>query len=191
MEGAEVLEASNLDEAMELLGEHADVDLLLLDLNMPGMNGQAGIKRVAESYPQLPLVVLSANDTKEIVQAVIAAGASGFIPKSSSAVVMQSAIRLVLSGGIYLPPQLLMAKANDESGNVGRNVGVKLSDRQWDVLRHLAVGKSNKEICRELELSEGTIKVHIAAIFRNLNVSNRTEAVALMPRVLISLEHRQ
>jgi len=168
-----VLEAGDLDEAMELVTRHPDVDLMLLDLNMPGMNGQTGIERVTEVYPQLPVIVLSASETKEIVHAVMAAGASGFIPKSSSSAVMQSAIRLVLAGGVYLPPQLLTA---DAVGSAGHNGQAKLTDRQRDVLRLLAAGMSNKQICRELELGEGTIKVHIAAIFRALDVSNRTEA---------------
>jgi DNA-binding NarL/FixJ family response regulator len=174
--GAEVLEASNLDEAMELLAHHSDASLLLLDLNMPGMYGQAGIKRVAERYPQLPVIVLSADETKESVQAVITAGASGFIPKSSSSALMQSAIRLVLSGGVYLPPQLLMAEVRNGAGSPGHSGQITLTDRQRDVLRLLAVGMSNKQICRELGLGEGTIKVHIAAIYRCLDVCNRTEA---------------
>ena len=171
--GAVVLEAASLDEAIDLVAKHGDADLLLLDLNMPGMNGLAGLKRVAEAYPQLPVIVLSASEAGEIVQAVMTVGASGFIPKSSSAAVMQSAIHLVLSGGVYLPPQLLTA---DAKGSAGHDRQVKLTNRQRDVLRLLAAGISNKQICRELELGEGTIKVHIAAIYRALDVSNRTEA---------------
>ena len=110
-EAAEVLEGGCLDDAVELAGQHPDADLMLLDLNMPGMHGPHSIAQMAEAYPQLPLIVISADDTKENVQAVLSAGASGFIPKSSNSAVMQSAIRLVLSGGVYLPPQLLRAEA--------------------------------------------------------------------------------
>ena len=179
-EGAAVLEAGDLDQAMELVARHHDADLVLLDLNMPGMNGLAGIRRVRDAYPQLPVIVLSASETREIVQAVMAAGASGFIPKSSSSAVMQSAVRLVLAGGVYLPAQLLTA---DAAGSADHDGQVRLTDRQRDVLRLLAAGMSNKEICRELELGEGTIKVHIAAIYRALDVSNRTAAANVAHRL--------
>lgn len=175
-EGAVVLEAADLAEAMGLAARHPDADLMLLDLNMPGMNGQAGIKRVSEAYPQLSVIVLSASETRESVADVLAAGAVGFIPKSSSSAVMQSAIRLVLSGGVYLPPQLLNSQMAGVASGPEPNGHAKMTDRQRDVLRLLALGMSNKQICRELALSEGTIKAHIAAIFRALNVSNRTEA---------------
>ena len=174
--GAEVLEAGHLEEAMDFAAHHPDADLMLLDLNMPGMNGHAGVTQVSRAFPQLPVVVVSASESKVSVQAVMAAGASGFIPKSSSSAVMHSAIRLVLSGGVYLPPQLLMAEMTDAEGELGRNAPIRLSGRQQDVLRLLADGMPNKQICRELGLGEGTIKVHIAAIFRALDVGNRTEA---------------
>jgi len=183
---AVVLEAGDLAEAMELAACHPDTDLMLLDLNMPGMNGQAGIKQVSEAYPQLPVIVLSASETRECVEAVLAAGAVGFIPKSSSSAVMQSAVRLVLSGGVYLPPQLLLAQRADTANGPGHNGAAKLTGRQRDVLRLLAAGMSNKQICRELELGEGTIKVHIAAIFRALEVGNRTEAANAAHRLGVS-----
>jgi DNA-binding NarL/FixJ family response regulator len=174
--GSMVLEAGDLGAALELAASHPDADLMLLDLNMPGMNGTDGIRRVAEAYPQLPVIVLSASETKESVQEVIAAGALGFIPKSASTAVMLAAVRLVLSGGIYLPAQLIMTEGAIATTAANRDEPVKLSGRQRDVLRLLAAGMSNKQICRELDLGEGTIKVHIAAIFRALNVGNRTEA---------------
>lgn len=173
-EGVTVLKASDLEEAMELASCHPDADVILLDLNMPGMkNVQEGIKRISDGYPQLPIVILSACESKETIQASMAAGASGFIPKSSSTVVMQTALRLVLSGGVYLPAQLLMADRVESAGHNGQH---KLTDRQRDVLRLLVAGKSNKQICRELNLSEGTIKAHIAGIFHAMDVNNRTEA---------------
>lgn len=169
---ATVLEADTLTGALNIAALHPDADLLLLDLHMPGMQGATSIRQVAQTHPQLPVVVLSADENKDMVKQVIAAGALGFIPKFATAAVMQSAIRLVLSGGIYLPAQLIMA-TNGENRPHGPS---KLTERQLDVLRLLADGMANKDICRRLDLSEGTIKVHIAAIFRSLNVSNRTEA---------------
>lgn len=174
--GAMVLEAGNLSEALALAAEHPDADLMLLDLNMPGMNGATGIRQVAEAHPQLPVIVLSASETRQSVQEVIAAGALGFIPKSSSSTLMQSAVRLVLAGGVYLPAQMLMSEEPSEGAHPGHTEAVKLSERQHEVLRLLAAGKANKQICRELDIGEGTVKVHIAAVFRLLEVSNRTEA---------------
>jgi len=178
--GALVLEADNLAQALDLANLHPDADLMLLDLNMPGMNGPAGIRQAVEAYPHLPVIVLSASETRDSVHAAIAAGALGFIPKSASASVMQSAVRLVLSGGVYLPAQLVMMEPAEHHGQVEP---VKLTERQRDVLRLLAAGMSNKQICRELDLGEGTIKVHIAAIYRTLDVANRTEAANVARRL--------
>lgn len=173
---AEILETGNLDGAMELAGRNPDAELLLLDLNMPGMNGAASIEQISMAFPQLPLIVISSDETMKSVQAVISAGASGYIPKSSSPAVMQHAIRLVLSGGIYLPPQLMLAERPEvDEKPVGCALD-RLSGRQTDVLRLLAGGMSTKQVCRELGLSEGTIKTHTAAIFRTLGVNNRVEA---------------
>lgn len=174
--GSMVLEAGNLSEALALALEHPDADLMLLDLNMPGMNGATGIRQVADAHPQLPVIVLSASETRQSVQEVIAAGALGFIPKSSSSTLMQSAVRLVLAGGVYLPAQMLLSDEPVVSTHPGHAEPVKLSERQREVLRLLAAGKANKQICRELDIGEGTVKVHIAAVFRLLEVSNRTEA---------------
>ena len=169
---ATVLEADNLVGALEIAARHPDADLLLLDLHMPGMQGATSIRQVVQAHPQLPLVVLSADENEGMVQQLIGAGALGFIPKSATAAVMQSAIRLVLSGGIYVPVQMLMPT----KGANRLHALNKLTERQRDVLRLLADGMANKDICHRLDLSEGTVKVHIAAIFRSLNVRNRTEA---------------
>jgi DNA-binding NarL/FixJ family response regulator len=173
---AEILEAGNLGGAMELARRNPDAELMLLDLNMPGMNGPASIEQISAAFPQLPLVVISSDETMRSVQAVIAAGASGYIPKSSSPAVMQHAIRLVLSGGVYLPPQMLKTGMPDADEKPGGSLLDRLSDRQREVLLLVVGGMSTKQICRELGLSEGTIKSHIAAIFRTLGVNNRVEA---------------
>jgi two-component system, NarL family, nitrate/nitrite response regulator NarL len=170
-----ILEADDLAGAMALAELHSDTDLLLLDLHMPDMHGASSIRAVTRAYPQLPLVILSADESDGMAQQVIEAGALGFIPKSSTASVMLAAIRLVLSGGIYVPAHLIMARqgANHDHG------AIQLTTRQLDVLRLLADGMTNKDICRRLNISQGTVKVHIAAIFRALNVSNRTEAARM------------
>lgn len=174
--GAEILDAEDLGAALALAASHPDAALMLLDLNMPGMEGTAGIRQAVAAHPQLPVVVLSANETSDSVRGAIAAGALGFIPKSASPAVMLSAVRLVLSGGVYLPAHLMLTEETTSTRNTIPIETVKLSGRQHDVLHLLAAGMSNKQICRELALGEGTVKVHIAALFRNLKVGNRTEA---------------
>jgi DNA-binding NarL/FixJ family response regulator len=175
----EIWEADELAAALAEAGAHADVDLVLLDLHMPGMDGVEGIRRLKESHPKLPVVILTGADEPQQIQDVLAAGASGFIPKSSTPAVMLSAIRLVLSGGIYIPPQLLSGAtaAGAAAAASGRErAQMLLTERQLQVLRRLAEGKPNKVICRELGIEEGTVKAHIASIFRALDVTNRIEA---------------
>lgn len=183
---AEVIAAASFDEAMARAREHAEADLLLLDLNMPGMWGMESVKTVLRSFPALPVAILSAADSREVMEAMLAAGVSGFIPKSSSPQVMLSALKLILAGGVYLPVQLLPDRQSETGTShsaSGSRPHLPLTSRQLDVLRLLAEGKSNKLICRELNLGEGTVKAHIAAIFRVLDVRNRTEAAVAARRL--------
>jgi two-component system nitrate/nitrite response regulator NarL len=175
-EMAEVVEGGSLNEALELAERHPDASLMLIDLTMPGMNGSASIQQITAAYPQLPVIVLSAKDRKVDVQGALAAGALGFIPKSSSPEVMESAILLVLSGGVYLPPEVLRPDPTEQVVTGGCDLPVRLTDRQREVLRMLVVGMPNKQICRELNLGDTTVRAHIAAIFRALGVNNRTQA---------------
>lgn len=177
---AEVLEASSFDEAVQQAEQHPDADLLLLDLLMPGMNGVESVHQVLDRHPGMPVVILSASESRPQVEALLEAGVAGFIPKSSSSQVMFSAIGLVLSGGVYIPPQLLGAGGTTVSDD---SVLARLTDRQREVLRLVADGRTNKQICRELDLSEGTVKVHLNAIYRVLGVANRTEAALLARRL--------
>ena len=183
---AEVIAAASFDEAMARAREHAEADLLLLDLNMPGMWGMESVKMVLRSFPALPVAILSAADSREVMEAMLAAGVSGFIPKSSSPQVMLSALKLILAGGVYLPVQLLPDRQSETGTSHSASASrphLPLTSRQLDVLRLLAEGKSNKLICRELNLGEGTVKAHIAAIFRVLDVHNRTEAAVAARRL--------
>jgi DNA-binding NarL/FixJ family response regulator len=167
-----VLEAANHDATAKLLAQHQDADLALVDLNMPGREGTEALSELLAGSPTVPVVVLSASEHRRDMRRALDAGAMGFIPKSETAHVMLSAVRLVLSGGVYIPPALVkgeMSAAPD--GGAG-----ELTPRQRDVLERLIQGKPNKEIGRELGLSEATVKVHVTAIFRTLNVSNRTQA---------------
>ncbi len=176
----EIWEGDDLDSALAEVQAHPDADVALLDLNMPGMEGVRGIRRFVDLYPGLPLIILTGAEELQQIQEVLAAGASGFIPKSSTSAVMLSAIQLVLSGGTYVPPQALSkapAPAHARaSSNVRERAQTRLTERQMQILRLLAAGKPNKAICRELNIEEGTVKAHIATVFRVLDVVNRTEA---------------
>ena len=169
---------NSYDDALALLQGHPDTDILMLDLNMPGMHGVASMQQVQQTFPGLPVIILTGEESRSQMEALLAAGAAGYIPKSSSAGVMISAIRLVIAGGIYVPPQMLgpSGLGAPMRGGVEIDGATHLTERQLQVLRLLAIGKSNKLICRELNLGEGTIKVHLSAIYRALNVNNRTEA---------------
>lgn len=161
-----------------------DLDLVLLDLNVPGLAGIPALKAWRRRYPEVPVVVLSSADDRPTVLAAIAAGASGFIPKSSPNEVLLNALRLVLAGGKYLPPEALAPVARSGGGRAVRVAPERilsletlgLTDRQAQVLKLLAAGKSNKLICRELDLAERTVKAHISAVFRALGVTTRTQA---------------
>ena len=179
----EIWEGDGLDAALAEAQAHPDAEVALLDLNMPGMDGMQGIHRFKALLPELPLIILTGADAPQQIQEVLAAGASGFIPKSSTPAVMLSAIQLVLSGGTYVPPQVLSggpASAPSRApSNVRERAQTQLTERQMQVLRLLAAGNPNKTICRELDIEEGTVKAHIATIFRVLDVANRTEAASV------------
>ena len=187
-ENIEWLEAANADEVERCLRD--DPDLALLDLHMPGSNGAPWIGGLRSRFPVLPLIVISAEESPSLVRALIDCGVAGFIPKSDSAAVVLQAVRLVLSGGTYAPLRLLGGLGGSPPVRIGdttlgRDLPVHgLTQRQLDVLALLARGLPNKLIARELGLSEGTVKVHLLAIFRALDVRNRTEAVVAAQKKL-------
>ncbi len=169
-EGVECVQAASIGEALALAEQHQDLTLTLLDLGLPDSDGGLpGLRRLQQALPGPALVVLSADDAPQTVLETIRAGAQGFIPKSARPAQLREALAHVLSGGIYLPPQAM--------AGVAANEPVELSDRQLDVLRLLIQGRPNKLICRELGLSESTVKTHLAAVFRKLDVNTRTQAV--------------
>lgn len=187
-ERLEWLEAGTAQEVERQLLQ--DPDLALLDLHMPGSDGVPWIGRLRAQFPVLPLIVVSAEESPSLVRSLIDCGVAGFIPKSDSAAVVLQAVRLVLSGGTYAPLRLLgglggMPPAGNGDSTPGRDIPVHgLTQRQLDVLALLARGLPNKLIARELGLSEGTVKVHLLAIFRALDVRNRTEAVVAAQKKL-------
>jgi DNA-binding NarL/FixJ family response regulator len=165
-----------------------DFDLALLDLNMPGSDGVKSVLTFHESNPSIPLVVVSGSDQREDIEKVMEYGAMGFISKMSSSKIMLGALRMVLDGGVYLPPQLLQqAIAGLDQGGVDkrtvRNNKNWLTTRQMQTLQLLAEGLSNKEISERLDLAEGTVKIHTAAVYQALRVNSRLEAVSAARRL--------
>jgi len=182
---ATVLEAADSRQALRIADEQRDLDLILLDLNLPDRSGFAVLADLRQRYPAVSTVVLSAFNDRENVTKALELGALGFIPKSVPREVMLSALRLVFSGGIYIPPDILGRRESSpapslSTGPVGRPPAPRdmgLTDRQIDVLALMMQGKSNKVISRTLDLAEPTVKNHVTAILKALKVTNRTEAV--------------
>lgn len=179
-EDTQLLQAGSLTDAIQCAEAASDLDLALLDLNMPAMNGIAGLQQFRARFPDVPVTIVSGSDEPADAQDALDAGAAGFIHKSTPPPVMLSALRLILAGGVYIPPHVFNRMVVKESvpAPVERKGWANgLTVRQTEVLRLLADGKPNKVIARELDLSEGTVKIHLSAIFRVLDVNNRTEAV--------------
>jgi DNA-binding NarL/FixJ family response regulator len=171
-----ILQAADLDTAEALLLAEQPA-LALLDLHMPGMQGVQGVRRLHRLAPALKLVVASGEDDPAVMRAAFAAGALAFLPKSEPAEVLQQAIRIVLGGGTYMPSRALSDLR--PGAPPPRPDTAALTPRQLDVLKCLMQGRPNKLIARELGLTEGTVKIHIAAILRALQARNRTEAVVM------------
>ncbi len=184
---ADVLEASDWQQASRQIDKTPDLDLVLLDLGLPDRDGFEVLEELRETRPAISIVVLSGRDDQASVAKALDSGAIGFIPKSASREVMLSAFNLVFSGGMYIPPELLGRQEAAPSGQSpgwqpsppGRpsKAALGLTERQRDVLALLMQGKSNKAICRVLDLAEPTVKNHVTAIMRVLKATNRTEAV--------------
>lgn len=186
----QIFEAGSFDTVRQEMTNHPDLDLALVDLDMPGMNEWEGVQALAQAFPEIPFVMVSGSETREHVVKAIDSGAMGYIPKTLGSDVMLAALKLVLSGGIYLPPTLLdegmvphAVQAMPDEVAVDNPDAPRLTRRQHDVLRLLALGKSNKEIARELDLAEGTVKIHVSGVIAALGCNNRTEAVATATRL--------
>ena len=173
---AQCLEAWDEASIWQRLSQHVDMDLVLLDIQLPGLSS------IVKERPQLPIIMLSADHDSDTVSQALQLGASGFMPKSSLNQVLISAIRLVVAGGVYIPPEaLLKSVPKPQAAPAPKPVvsldSLGLTNRQVDVLRLLLKGMSNKLISRQIDLTEATVKIHIRGILRALNVTNRTEAL--------------
>ncbi|MCE0460715.1 MULTISPECIES: response regulator transcription factor [Pseudomonas] len=181
--GSEVMETADLDSALALTHEHDDLDLILLDLNMPGMHGLNGLINLRNEAPTIPVVIVSAEQDKQIVLQAITYGAVGFITKSSPRSQMTDAIEQILNGNVYLPPDIIRTQKNP----VGRRLSETpafppellqaLTRKQLLVLERMTKGESNKQIAYTLDIAETTVKAHVSAILRKLNVHNRVQAI--------------
>jgi DNA-binding NarL/FixJ family response regulator len=185
-EAAVVIEAPDAREALRQIAENPDVELVLLDLGLPDRDGFEILAELAERRPTTSVVVHSANQDRDRVMKALDLGAIGFIPKSAKREVLLGAFNLIFSGSIYIPPEILdrrpPAPATAPSGPATAKrrmaaADLGLTDRQMEVLGLMMQGKSNKAICRVLDLAEPTVKVHVSAILKALKAANRTEAV--------------
>jgi two-component system nitrate/nitrite response regulator NarL len=168
---SEVVHAANVAQGLAMAAAHPDLDAVLLDLKLPGGDGINAIAALARTNPVLPIIILSASEDPADVRRALDMGALGYVPKSSSPETLLSALRLVMAGEIYVPPLMLEAERNGSGPRLD-----SLTPRQTQVLAALAGGLSNRELAARFDLSEKTVKVHVSAIFRALEVTNRTQA---------------
>lgn len=197
---ADVIECGSLDAALDALGQCDTVDLALFDLLMPGMESSASLGAVRELFPATKVVVVSSSRRREDILTALAAGVHGYVPKGYRIDDLADALRSVLAGAIYVPPLLADIPADPHVDPVERRrmprpltqasqiARPALTARQWDVLKLLVEGRSNKEIARILDLGEGTVKIHLAALFRNLSVRNRSAAAVAGATLLAEQE---
>lgn len=181
-----VQEAADCESGCAILADADDFDLVLLDLALPGIDGLTCLGLLRQRYPALPVVIVSAYDDASTVTRALKAGAAGFVPKAYTGERLLEALRKVLDGAIFIPEQTLPSQhgprvtAPPSKGVTAAEIG--LTDRQSDVLALMAKGRSNREIAELLGVSEGTVKIHITAIFKTLGVSSRTQALVVVAR---------
>ena len=186
-ENAQILEAGSLDAALAVLNEYDDIELVLLDLNMPGGEYFNGIITLREQYPNIPIGVVSGSDAVEVVAQVMSLGAQGFIPKVSATREMAQAIVDIIAGKKWLPEGMEdeLEKVDDELKLLLQRFR-ELTPKQIQVLSFLRAGLMNKQIAHEMNVTEATIKAHISAILRKLEINTRTQAVLLMDKLQLS-----
>lgn len=183
--GTETLETEDLETALKLAQENEDLDLVLLDLNMPGMSGLNGLISLRNEAPTVPVVIVSAEDDKQIVLQAITCGAVGFISKSSPRSQMTEALQQILAGNVYLPSDIIRQsgqenrrnRRNNDHPQIDPELLSSLTRRQLLVLERMAKGESNKQIAYNLHIAETTVKAHVSAILRKLGVHNRVQAI--------------
>ena len=182
-EQAQVLEAGDFDATRAIVAANDDLDLILLDLSMPGVSGLSGLVTLRGLQAGVPVVVVSARDDRETVRRALSLGASGFISKSSNLEQLRNAIRVVLDGGVWAPDELELGVERDQEISELIERLQTLTPQQTRVLTMIAEGLLNKQIAYELSVSEATIKAHVSAILQKLGVDSRTQAVIRLARI--------
>ncbi|MCH8532807.1 MAG: response regulator transcription factor [Saccharospirillum sp.] len=182
-----VLLASTLEETLEQLSQHPELDLLLLDLRMPGSDGFFGLLQVRKAFPEIPVVVISGSDDASIIARTRALGALGFIAKSASTEAIRESVVRVLEGDEVWPDADISKSEEEDMVQVSQRVA-DLTEQQLRVLQHLQQGRLNKQIAYDLSISEATVKAHVTAIFRKLGVLNRTQAVILVSKLALDTD---
>jgi two-component system, NarL family, nitrate/nitrite response regulator NarL len=178
-EDLQVHHAATLPQTLEVVRKAGDLDLILLDLRMPGMNGLAGLKAVQAESGSVPVVILSGETDPETIRNALQAGAAGFVPKTMRGTTLLNALRLVLAGERYVPDILLSEPAGTTDAGAGDHGLASLTRRERDVMRLLVEGMPNKEIGRRLKIEVVTVALHLRSIYRKLGVSSRTQAVRM------------
>ncbi len=183
VDGIQIVEAGTFDEVSDMLGKGADIDLVLLDLTMPGVQGFSGLMYLRAQHPGTPVVIVSGNEDRGVIRRCIEFGASGFIPKSVDVDTMRGAIRSVLDGGAWTPSDVdLSTPADRETSDLVKRLAT-LTPQQVRVLMMLSEGLLNKQIAYELGVSEATVKAHVSAILQKLGVESRTQAVIAASKI--------
>ena len=182
-EHVEIAEAGGFDEVTKLLEDSSDVDLILLDLSMPGVRGFSGLMYLRAQYPSVPVMMVSANDDPAVIRRCMDFGGAGFIPKRLGIEAIRSAILRVLDGGIWTPPDVDFGSATDAASADVLARLASLTPQQVRVLMMLSGGLLNKQIAYELGVSEATVKAHVSAILQKLNVESRTQAVITASKI--------
>jgi DNA-binding NarL/FixJ family response regulator len=180
---AQIAEAGTFEEVSELLERNGDVDLILLDLSMPGVRGFSGLMYLRAQYPGLPIVVVSADDDPVVIRRCMEFGASGFIPKTLGIEALRAAIGRVLQGEVWTPPDVDLTHRSDAETTAIIARLSTLTPQQVRVLMMLSGGLLNKQIAYELGVSEATVKAHVSAILQKLGVESRTQAVIAAGRI--------
>jgi len=174
----ETFEACSFESASGIMLSQPDLDMVLLDLALPGTRYLDALLAIRQQLPKALIVILSGTEDQKIIEQAFQNGARGYIPKSSPARIMLNALQLIISGGTYVPAQILQKNiTRTDRINIDKPFGHKLTPRQYDVLQQLATGKSNKAIGKHLNLTESTVRAHVAAVLKAFNVANRTHAV--------------
>ena len=182
IESAEIVEAGSLDDLIALLGQGNAIDLVLLDLAMPGVQGLSGLLYLRADHPEIPVVIVSASEDAGTIRRSIEFGASGYIPKSQPVEQIRLAVGQVLAGAIWLPPDIDIGQSDKASGGVVARLAT-LTPQQVRVLMMLGEGLLNKQIAFRLTVSEATIKAHVSAILQKLGVDSRTQAVIAINKI--------